>query len=328
MPHKLPIRNMPIGISPVGGYRRRVLRTTTRQDQTPGLLNDHPEDCMAGYSPTLRARRLRTELRRLRVAAGLSVDEAAARLEWSSSTLSRIELGHVGISADKVQWMLHQYEVTDPNVVDPLLQLAREARRRGWWYTYRDVMPGWFQLYLDFEAGASLIQTYESELVPGLLQTEDYARAAITKALPDAEQQEIDRRVAARMQRQTRLAENKRPRLHAVLNEGAVRRVIGGAETTRKQQQHLLEMGKLPNITIQVVEFAAGAHSAMAASFTILTFPEPTDPDITYIEYRTGALYVEDPDEVVAHQRAYDDLRTEALNPDKSAELISRLAAQ
>lgn len=287
------------------------------------LLRIEGERMAAGYSPTLRARRVRNELLRLRKKAGLTHEEAADRLGWSTSKISRIETGKTGSDAGTVFEMLNAYGVTGEDEMQALVQLAREAKRRGWWYTYRDLMPPWFQMYVDFEEGANHIQTYESELVPGLLQTEDYSRAVHRATLPGVDAGEIERRVAVRATRHKRLVEDG-PRVWAIFSEAALHRVVGGPATTGEQLRHLLDLSARPNVTLQVLPFSAGAFAA-PCPYTILGFPESVDRDVVYVEYLTGGLFVEEVDQVAGHQLAFTHLTAKALEPDMSVALIAKM---
>jgi transcriptional regulator with XRE-family HTH domain len=274
-------------------------------------------------APTVKRRRLAAELRRHREAAGLTLDEVAERLEWSNAKISRIENARVSVLPRDVKFLLGVYGV-DGEAREVLLTLAREARQKGWWHSYGDAIPAWFEVYIGLEAEAVSIHGYESELVPGLLQTEDYARAAF-HGFP-VEDEEADKRVALRMARQERLTADDAPQLWVVLNESVIRRVVGGPATMRAQLDRLVEASRLPNVTLQVLPFAVGAHPAMEGAFVILGFPEPADPDVVYLDGQTGGLYLEKRHEIERHTLAFDHLRAAALHPDDSRALIARVA--
>jgi transcriptional regulator with XRE-family HTH domain len=278
-------------------------------------------------SPTVKRRRLAAELRHYREQAGLTIDDVAERLEWSSAKISRIENSRVSVLPRDVKFLLGIYGLTSQDQAwDVLLTLARESRQKGWWHSYGDAVPDWFEVYVGLEAEATDKSSYAAEFVPGLLQTADYARAVHRAALVDASEQEVEQLVKVRMARQELLASEDGPQQWLVLNEAVIRRLIGGRAVMHAQLVRLVEATSLPNVTIQVVPFNAGAHSAMDGSFSILGFPEPTDPNIVYIEYQTGALYLEKPQEVQRYRLMFDHLRAPALSVDASRALIVRAA--
>jgi hypothetical protein len=209
-----------------------------------------------------------------------------------------------------------------------LLTLARQARERGWWRTYADAVPPWFEVYLGLEAEAATIREYSPELVPGLLQTADYYRAFM-RAAPDAGDEEaIERKAAVRLARQERLAGSDPPEYWTVLNEAVIRRMAGGPDTMRAQLQHIADMADQMHLTVQVLAFRAGAHVAMNESFIVLGFPEPTDPDVVYLESQAGSLYLERRPEVERYAVMFSHLIAKALDPDESRALIARAAAE
>jgi transcriptional regulator with XRE-family HTH domain len=229
-------------------------------------------------SPTARGRRLRHELRRLREEAGLTHSEVARRLDWSASKLSRIETGQSRVQTGDVRDLLGAYGVTDEATAEALVQLAREARRRGWWTRYTDVLGS--GTYVGLEADASALHTYESMFVPGLLQTEDYARAIIRADLAKPDPETLERRLAARMARQEILSRPDPPQIWAVLDESVVGRPVGGPAVMRAQLQYLIEVSNRPNtpLTLQVLPLTVGAHPGMNGPFVILEFQSPNDP--------------------------------------------------
>lgn len=231
------------------------------------------------------------------------------------------DLDAQGVLPRDVKFLLGVYGVNG-EARELLLTLAREARQKGWWHSYGEAIPSWFEVYIGLEAEAVSVHSYESELVPGLLQTKEYARAVFRGFLVDAE--EIDKRVELRMARQQRLTDSDAPQYWIVLNESVLRRVVGGPAAMRSQLSRLLEASQLPNVTLQVLPFAVGAHPAMDGSFVVLGFPEPTDPDVVYLEEQTGGLYLEKPHEIKRHTLAFDHLRAAALHPDESRRLIAR----
>src|SRR5437764_9696656 len=227
-----------------------------------------------GQSPTIRRRRLASELRRLREAAELTIDEVGEKLECSASKISRIETGHVGVTPRDVRDMLELYGMTGDER-EALVQLAREARRQGWWHAYKEVFTGTF---VGLEADASSLRAFQPLLVPGLLQTETYARAVIRAMRPDADESEIQRRVAARTARQELLIEENPPAFWAVIDEAVLHRVVGGPDVMAHQTRRLAEAAQMPHVTIQVVPFGAGAHPGMEGPFLVLGFPAQIDP--------------------------------------------------
>ncbi len=277
---------------------------------------------MRGSSPTVRKRRLVSELRRLREAAELTIEEVGERLECSASKISRIETGRVGVSPRDVRDMLAAYGA-DSATLDELVQLAREARRKGWWDEYGDIVPG---RYVGYEADADSIRTYQGLMIPGLLQCEAYTRSLISQVLPEASTAEIDRRVRLRKARQALLNEDDPLRLHVVIDEAALRRLVGGIEVMRVQMARLLQVGSLPNVTVQVVPFDAGGYSAMDGPFVILSFPGQLDSDVVYIESTRSGVYLEQPGDVSWYAEVFERLVRTALPPAGSASLITEVA--
>lgn len=275
-----------------------------------------------GQGPTMRRRRVAGELRRLRESARLTIEEVADKLECSASKISRIETGHVGVTPRDVRDMLELYGVAGDGR-EALVQLAREARTRGWWHAYNEVFTGAF---VGLEADASSLRAYQALLVPGLLQTERYARAVIRALRPDATDTEIDRRVRARRERQRLLTDPAPPEYWAVLDEAVLHRRVGGAAVMAEQLSHLAAVAALPHVTIQVVPFATGAHPGMEGPFLILGFPEQADPDVVYVESTTNGVYLEMPPDVRRYAVMFDHLRAAALKPDYSVELITEFA--
>lgn len=228
-------------------------------------------------------------LRKLRDQSGLTIDQAAKDVGISKSALSRLENGLVSAMPPVVRALLVLYGV-DETDIEPLLQVARDARKRGWWLSYSDVLPDWFDLYVGLEAEASGIKTYEPQLIPGILQTESYAATVIRAEHPDAPDEEIERRVELRMKRQKL---DNRPNLWVVLDESVLRRPIGGAHIMREQLARLVGESRVPGVKMQVLPFRAGEHGSMGSSFSLLSFPEAVDQPIAYLENRAGSVYVE-----------------------------------
>ncbi|OLB74564.1 MAG: transcriptional regulator [Actinobacteria bacterium 13_2_20CM_2_71_6] len=272
-------------------------------------------------SPTVRRRRLGLELRRLREAAGITIDKVAERLECSSSKISRIETGHTGASPRDVRDMLVVYGVAGA-AAEELVQVAREARQKGWWHLYGTVLTG---AYVGLEAAASWICAYEAQVVPGLLQVAEYARTMICRARPDISEGEVERRVHVRMARQSLVTQDDPLRLWVVLDEAVFHRMVGGPTVMRRQLDHLAMVAELPNVTLQVLPFAAGAHAGMDGSFAILGYEDPADPDVVFAENAAGGLFLEKDEELRRYHFIFDHLRANALPPDRSvAFLVAR----
>ncbi len=278
-----------------------------------------------GHGPTVRRRRLAAELRKLRERAGLSGDQAAEALGWSPSKVSRIETCRVGVTAKDLGRALDLYQVTGAKR-DALLTLARTAKQRGWWDTY-DSLPTDYANYIELEAEASYLKRYDLLLVHGLLQTEKYARAVIRSTLMSlVSAQEIDRRVDVRLTRQGLLHRPELLQLWVVMDEAALRRVVGGPKVMREQCEHLLARAEMPNVTIQVLPNSLGAHPGAVAAFTVLGFPGTYDSDVVYVETMTSSLYVEGDADVHRYSLAFDRLRAMALGPDESLSMIAEVA--
>jgi transcriptional regulator with XRE-family HTH domain len=275
----------------------------------------------SAQSPTVRRRRLALELRRLREAARLTCEEVAERLECSASKISRVETGRVSVSPRDVRDMLEIYGVPEQQR-DSLVQLARESRQKGWWHAYGDSVQPQFATYLGLESAAAEIKTYEVNLIPGLLQTEEYARAVVTASMVNSSRSDVERRVALRMERQ-RLQRANPPKLWAVLDEAALRRQVGGREVMRMQLEHLRETSALRNVSLQVIPFAGGAHPGMGRPFVILSFGEEADPDVVYLEDLASALWVENVEEVDRYQVYFNHLQATALSFEDSAAMVT-----
>ncbi|MFI9271695.1 helix-turn-helix domain-containing protein [Kitasatospora sp. NPDC052896] len=271
-------------------------------------------------SPTVLRRRLGSELRKLRSRAGLSGKDVGDQLGWSASKLSRIESGEVGLREGDVKPLLSLYGVTDPEELKQLTALARKSRQPGWWQSYGDALPEWFKAYVGLEADAASIRAYETELVPGLLQTEDYMQALVRATVQRAYDDEggNERRVALRMQRQEILDRQPPPMLWAIINEAVLRRPIGSPEVMRAQLEHLANMAdERPHITVQVLPFSAGAHPAMGKAFSLLSFKD-IPGSVAYAEAPTSSIYTEKPTDIEHHQNIFDRLMASALQPEKS----------
>lgn len=271
-------------------------------------------------SPSMRRRRLATELRKLREQCGLSLTDAARKLGWQASRLSRIETRQSGIPTPDLRKLLNQYEVADEEYRKYLVELARRVNERGWWQKYAGLIGSEYADLISLEEEARAIRTYEQELVPGLLQTADYARAYSRAAWPTGTAQQIDRWVEVRTERQEILVRSDPPppRFHVVLSEAVLRRPVGGREVMRAQLEYLMHPRDRANVTIQVLPFDAGVHPAMVGPFTMMTFPDPDDLGIVNVENATGALILEEPAEIRTYDEIWSALQASALSPDDS----------
>jgi transcriptional regulator with XRE-family HTH domain len=270
-------------------------------------------------SPTVRRRRLATELRRLREAAQMTCEEAAERLECSASKISRVETGRVSVSPRDVRDLLEIY-AAPLELQDSLMQLARESRQKGWWHAYGDSVQPHFATYLGMESAASEIRVYAVSRIPGLLQTADYTRAVMSAELV-LRSDNPDRAVAMLAERK-RQAISSGAKVWVVLDEAVVRRLVGGHEVMRAQLEYLLEVGTRPGISVQVIPFIGGAHPGMGRPFTILAFPEPIDPDVVHVTGLTSGLWLEDMTDVHTYNLFFNHLCATALSFDDSAALI------
>ena len=278
-------------------------------------------------SPTVRRRRLAAELHRLRQASKLTIEQVAESLEWSPGKVSKIENARVSVLPRDARKLLDTYGITEGQERELLLTLARESRERGWWQQYGEAIPEWFATYVGLEAEAAVISVYQAEIVPGLLQTQRYAAALHRAELMNATEEEIERHVAVRMERQARLKQPDAPHLWVVLNEAVLRRIVGERAIMHEQLLKLTEAANAPNITLQVLPFSAGAHASMDSAFSIVSFDPPTDGDIVYFEHPTCSLYLEKPDEVARYRLVYEHLRAASLSLDESRRLLARSAA-
>ncbi|WP_433335203.1 helix-turn-helix domain-containing protein [Spirillospora sp. CA-294931] len=274
------------------------------------------------YRPTVRGRRLARELRRLREAQGLTLQEVADRLDWSRATVSRLETGQTRPRPADIAQILDLYGMPSPER-DAYINLAREAGQRGWWTAYVDVFTG---SYVALEDEASHIRTWDPQLVHGLLQTEPYSRSVITagRMLPGRE--EIERRIAARTARQALLSRAEAPQLHVIFDEAVLYRPIGGPGVMSAQLTALAEAASREKVTVQVLPYAAGEHAGLDGRFTILSFPDPADPDIAYVEGTMGDVYLESIEAIAKHRTRFDKIAAAALSPEDSAHLITEAA--
>ena len=276
-------------------------------------------------SPTVRRRRLASEMRRLRRESGKTREEAARFADIAPATVSRIE---AAVHAPKVAdiMALCKFYGLDDERTEVLVTLARQSRQRGWWHQYSGSIPEWFEVYVGLEEEASEILTYESEAVPGLLQTERYMRAILLADIRVPAEEEVERQVSLRLKRQERMTGGDAPKMWAVLNEAVIRRQVGGSETFLEQLEHITTLSRLNHINVVVLPYSAGAHPSMDGPCNVLRFPEPADPDVVYVQYRRGSIYLEDAADVDAYLDLFDHLRSRALSPDASRALMEQIA--
>jgi len=278
--------------------------------------------------PTVQRLVLGSHLRRLREACGLTAEQAADAIRGSHSKISRLEHGRVGFKERDVADLLTLYSVTDGEERAALLNLAKEANTPGWWHAYSDVLPTWVEAYIGLEAAASIVRTYQTQFVPGLLQTEGYARSLLHTGYPSVTEDELSRRSELRVSRQEILGRPGAPQLWAVIDEGALRRPVGGPDAMREQLTHLLDMAEHPAVTIQVLPFKVGGHSACGGPFTILRFAEPDLNDVVYVEQLTTALYLDKPGDVDRYLDAMEQLCLQAASVTSTAKLLRSILAE
>jgi transcriptional regulator with XRE-family HTH domain len=285
---------------------------------------DPPDDGFAEArgGPTVLRILVGAQLRRLREASGISREEAAYAIRGSEAKMSRIESGRVGFKPRDVSDLLSMYGLAEGSARDLLLRLAEQANEPGWWHRYSDTMPDWFSTYVGLEQAATIIRTYEAQYVPGLLQTEAYA-AAVVNLGEAVRADEVAKRVELRMHRQQLLHMPKPPEYWAVIDEAVLRRKLGGAKVMREQLDHILDVSKLPNITVQVVPFDRSDVAAVGGPFTLLRFAEPDLPDIVYLEQLNSALYLNKDVDVMNYLQIMNRLAAGALTPQRSTELIT-----
>ncbi|MGW1586971.1 helix-turn-helix domain-containing protein [Streptomyces sp. NPDC002386] len=280
----------------------------------------------SSVNPTVRRRRLGQELRRLRELKGMTAEEVAERLLVSQSKISRLENGRRSISQRDVRDLCGVYEVEDQRIVDSLMEMARDSRQQGWWHTFGDIP---YSVYIGLETDAESLRVYEPQLVTGLLQTRAYAEALVQGALPETSTAEIEKRVQVRMRRQERItAEGNALRLWVVLDEAALRRVVGSRLVMREQLEHLIEMSQLPHVTVQVLPFEVGAHPGLNGQYAILEFTDAADSSVVYLEGVTSDLYLEKAQDVQKYAVMYEHLRAQSLNVEQSRQLIAKMAKE
>lgn len=279
--------------------------------------------------PTVRLRRLGSELRRLRDAAGFTLDQVGAEMECSGARISRMENGQVKVHPRDVRDLLALYGVEDEKLRDSLITLARQARQKGWWQTYGNVLSDTHTDFVSLENSAASLRTYQTQLVPGLLQTPEYLRAlaAADRRLADDEE-ETEKYIQARTVRQSVLSREEPLRLWAILGEAVLHQQVGGAEVMRAQLRHLHTAAGSGNVTLQVLPFSNGAHAGMMGPFVIFEFPDRADLDVVYLENLTSSLYLEDEAEIARYTEVFDHLRASALPTARSRKLIEQVAKE
>jgi transcriptional regulator with XRE-family HTH domain len=278
-------------------------------------------------TPTVRLRRLAAELRSLRAASELTRDEVVERTGINAATMYRIEHARVRPQTRTLRTLLDLYGV-DKEQQAELVELLRDARERGWLHAYQSELPEHYTTYIGFEGEAESVWNYESLFVPGLLQTEDYARAVIRGGMPNASSNEVERRVEVRLERQAVIGNDNPLNLWGIVDEAAIRRRVGSADVMRAQLRHLLEASELPYITFQVIPFDVGAHAGMPGSFSFMQFAEAAIPDVIYIDSMAGELFLEEESDVRRYRLIFEHLRAVAVSPDATRSLIRSLVTE
>jgi transcriptional regulator with XRE-family HTH domain len=285
-----------------------------------------PDD--APVEATVLRMLLGARLRRLREAAGVPAEKAGYEIRASRSKISRMETGRVGLKLRDVEDLLTLYGVVNEEERARVLGLAKRSKAPEWWTRYNDILPDWFETYLGLESAAVAIRSFEMQFVPGLFQTEDYARAVTRLGHKTASADEIQRRVGLRLKRQDLLARAQPPKIWAVMDEAVLRRPVGGTPVMRGQLRHLAEASWMANVTLQVVPFDRGGHAGASGSFSILRFEERDLPDVVYIEQLTSAVYLDQRSDVEHYLEVVDQLSGEALTPDESRAFIQQVAKE
>ncbi|GAA1564443.1 helix-turn-helix transcriptional regulator [Actinomadura kijaniata] len=278
-------------------------------------------------APTVRQRRLAGELLQLRADAGQTREEVAESTGINPATLYRIEHARTRPQTRTLVALLDAYGVTEPRRSE-LVTLNKQAAERGWLHTLASSLPEHYASYIEFEGAARAVRNYECLFIPGLCQTEDYARAAIRGTLPGATREQIQNRVEARMRRQAILTGEHPLELWAIVDEAALRRAVGGSQIMVEQMQKLREVSELPNVTLQVIPYEAGAHPGMPGSFVVMDFPESVGPSIVYIESQAGDLFLEEEADIQRYNLVFEHLRAAAISPDASASLVAKVAEE
>ncbi|MFE3649422.1 helix-turn-helix domain-containing protein [Streptomyces sp. NPDC057579] len=277
------------------------------------------------HPPTVRLRRLAAELRRLRNAAGLTRDDVTEQKGINAATLYRIEKARARPQKRTLIALLELYEASEEQRAD-LLAIQNGSADRGWLRPYHSELPEEYTAYIGFEAEARTVRNYESLFIPGLAQTESYARAVIKGVWPAATHKQVEQRVQARMERQALLTKEQPIQLWAIVDEAAVRRTVGGPKVMREQIARLLELAEEPNVTFQVIPFDKGAHAGMPGSFVHMDFPDPADPELVYLDTPAGDLFLESETEIRRYKSMFEHLQAVALGPVDSTDLLAKVA--
>lgn len=279
------------------------------------------------HGPAVRRRKLGAELRALRTGAGLTSGEAARLVGWHQSKVSRIETGTSGVKPSDVRLLLDAYGVEDRQLRELLLVLsgARDGGRDHWWQAYRGVLPPTYRDFISLESQASVMRTLETSVVPGLLQTPEYARAVTRAAVGAVDEERLDTLVEVRLARQDVLRSDPPLTLSAVLDEAVLRREVGGPEVMARQLERLVEAARLPQVRLQVLPFSAGAHIGITGPFVIFSFPSTSDLDVVVLDHLTSSLYLERKEDLQAYTEAFDSLRIHALSPEDSLDYIAAI---
>jgi transcriptional regulator with XRE-family HTH domain len=278
-------------------------------------------------SPAVTRRRLRTELRRARLEAGLTQEHVAGVMDWSLSKLIRIENGSVSISTNDLKALVQYYEITDEKRIAELLALARASRERSWWSTYRDISKQLAQL-IEYENAAYISRHYQDLVIPGLLQTTEYMRMSSRQLAPDMAASQIDTVVEVRLKRQELLKRAEAPLLFFVLDEAVIRRIVGEKDVMRRQLQQLVEAADMPNITVEVVPFTAGLVPGLQAPFVIHEFSDAADDELLYLESPRGdVLNRDNPDEILRYREDFERLRQASLGPQGTVDFLHEVIA-
>ncbi|NBE53742.1 helix-turn-helix domain-containing protein [Streptomyces boluensis] len=276
-------------------------------------------------APTVGQVVLGKRLQELRESAGLKREEAARVLRVAPATVRRMETAEVTLKIPYLQLLLKAYGVDDGEA-DSFVTLAEDANQPGWWQRYHDILPSWFSMYVSLEGAASLIRSYEPHFVPGLLQTEEYARVVMRSgAVGRTSEADMERHVALRMQRQELLDGDDAPKLWVVMDETVLRRVVGGPEVMRAQLDRLLEATERPNVTLQLAEFSAGHHPGTYGPFVLFRFGVPELQDMVYAEYLTGAVYLDRRAEVVTYLEVMDRMAAQSATAHRTKEILRTL---
>lgn len=283
---------------------------------------------MTTPSPLVQRRRLRTELRRARAEAGLTQGEVATAMDWSLSKVIRIETGAVGVSTNDLRALVSLYEISDPDRIDELVDLARASRERSWWSTYREGISPQFLQYIEYEEAASVLRMYEPLLLPGLLQAEEYASAVIQGLADPGTPPELMRtRIEIRLRRQRLFEQETPPTAIFVVDEAAIQRLVGEPATAQGQIVRLVELANRPNITIEVVPFSAGLHRGLLEPFVILEFPDAEDSDVLFLETsRDMILSHDEAGDITGYREVFEELRRISLGREGSLAYLANLA--